>query len=460
MGLNHMWQSLRGPGEEADDMRIASTIAFAAIGALVLAQPCAAQSGGVSVTPKSSAASKREMAPQRLSPPALYEANPPGDRDAPLQRTPTRDGDVAAPALPETVAPAQAVRTQRVTPAAIAPRQTLSAPIPTRPVPDTPPSQSSEGHGSAAQTHHDFGSAERLLDWVSNYRDRPDLWKVPAAVHAMRDHSLFTDEEQRWFCIGFIAGVLGTNPNDGPKLIPKMFPMPPKEQEVIIRAIAYSGRPDWRDLLEKNAAKMPLRRPLIDDFLNGRRPTLQELELDLGGAQAVYAHWGYYVASGQHEPVVRIMQALKWSKGAQEEGFFGRLLSGWGADANVLDKITTGGTAKWTLASYAERDRELIGLYRAEIPNQPEEIGKPLKDVIEAAELFEAEKIRKEQYGAIEDAQRQELTAGAGMSKGWTAGSIAIATGCVAASALGQAQIAVPCVIGGALYSGAGKLAR
>ncbi len=463
MGLNRIRQSLRGLGEEADDMRIASTLAFAAIGVVVLAHPCAAQSGGVSVTPKSSTASKREVAPQRLSPPALPdfrladEANPPSGRDASLQGSPTQDADVAVPALPETVAPAQTVRTERVTPAAIAPRQTLSAPIPTRSVPDTP---SSNGTPARAGPHHDFGSAEHLLDWVSNYRDRPELWKVPAAVHAMRDHSLFTDEEQRWFCIGFVAGVLGTNPNDGPKLIPKMFPMPPKEQEVIIRAIAYSGRPDWRDLLEKNAAKMPLRRPLIDDFLNGRRPTLQDLELDLGGAQAVYAHWGYYVASGQHEPVVRIMQALKWSKGAKEEGFFGRLLSGWGADANALDKITTGGTAKWTLASYAERDRELIGLYRAEIPNQPEEIGKPLKDVIDAAELFEAEKIRKEQYGAIEDAQRQQLTADAGMSKGWTAGSIAIATGCVAASALGQAQIAVPCVIGGALYSGAGKLAR
>ena len=48
----------------------------------------------------------------------------------------------------------------------------------------------------------------------------------------------------------------------------------------------------------------------------------------------------------------------------------------------------------------------------------------------------------------------------AGMTKGATAGSIAIATGCVAASALGQAYIAVPCVIGGALYTGAVKLAH
>ena len=79
------------------------------------------------------------------------------------------------------------------------------------------------------------------MDWVTNYRKHPNPSRVPAAVHAMLDFGLFGDEEKEWFCIGFIAGVLGTNPKDGPALIPQMFPLPDKEQAVIIRAIAYSG---------------------------------------------------------------------------------------------------------------------------------------------------------------------------------------------------------------------------
>lgn len=440
-------------------MRTATILALAAIGVLSFVPPSAAQSGTVVLAQNSSSVSKSEVSPQRLSPPESSVAQ--------TERVPRED------AAPAQAAPQRAVvRTQQIRP--VAPTQTAPQHIYTRPTLTPPPVGHEEvpraatpqaatpraAAPEAGSPQSEFSSSERLLDWISNYRDRPQYWKVPSAVHAMRDHRLFEDEEQRWFCAGFIAGVLGTNPNDGPGLIPKMFPMPPKEQEVIIRAIAYSGRPDWQDLLIKNADKMPLRKPLIDDFLNGRRPTLQKLGLALGGAQAVYAHWGYYAASGQHEPVVRIMEALKWSKGADEKSFFGRLTSGWGSDASDIDKVTTGGTAKWTLASYAERDRDLISLYRSEIPNQPEEVAKPLNDVIEAAELFEAEKIRKEQYGAIEDAERRQLTNEAGMSKGVTAGSIAIATGCIAASALGQAQIAVPCVIGGALYSGAAKLSR
>jgi hypothetical protein len=419
-------------------MRSIALIAFAAFGVSALALPAAAQNS-VSVA--------KQPVPQRLAPSHALSAEPAsGPAPSPqVQATP--------PAAAEPTAPAAAAAPSAPTEVPIERYTTLG-----------PPTQLKldlEDQAIAPEPAGGFTSAERLMDWVSNYRNHKNPARVPAAVHAMRQYGLFGDEEKAWFCTGFIAGVLGANPKDGPGLIPRMFPMPDKEQAVIIRAIAYSGRPDWRELLEKNAAKMELRRPLIDDFLAGKRPVLMDLPLDHGGSPGIYALWGYYVATGQYEPVVRIMQALRWSKNKSDSGFsFRKIFSGWGSDPSAVEKITAGGTAKWTLASYAERDRALLNLYRAEYDRQPQEISKPLKDVIEAAEVFESEKIRKDQFGAIEDAQRAQMTTEAGMSKGATAGSIAIATGCVAASVLGQAYIAVPCVIGGALYTGAVKLAQ
>ena len=404
-------------------MRNHVLLALACSGVLGLTLPAAAQNS-VSVA--------KQPAPQLLAP-AQDETNAPTPQPAP-------PAQAAAPAAP--VAPPAEVPIERYT--------TMRPPIPT-----------SIAEQAAPEPQDAFASVDRLMDWISNYRKHKTPSRVPAAVHAMQDFGLFGDEEKAWFCTGFIAGVLGSNPKDGPGLIPRMFPLPDKEQAVIIRAIAYSGRPDWRELLEKNLSRMPLRRPLIDDFLAGKRPILMELPLDHGGSPGIYALWGYYVATGQHEPVVRIMQALRWSKNKDDSGFsFRKVFSGWGRDPSAVEKITTGGTAKWTLASYAERDRELLSLYRAEYDRQPEDVAKPLKDVIEAAEIFESEKIRKDQFGAIEDAQKAQMTNEAGMSKGATAGSIAIATGCVAASALGQAYIALPCVLGGALYTGAVKLAH
>jgi len=395
-----------------------------------VSSPCAAQSEMAGSQPHSVSVAK-QAAPERLAPPQADVA----------VAAPTP----AAPPAPHPAAAPVTVPVQVYIP------QPMTHPMTTTPI----------ELQAAPEPQAAFSSAEKLLDWVTNYRKHPNPSRVPAAVHAMLDFGLFGDEDKEWFCIGFIAGVLGTNPKDGPGLIPRMFPMPDKEQAVIIRAIAYSGRPDWRDLLERNSARMPLRRPLIDDFLQGKRPTLVELPLVDGGSSGIYALWGYYVATGQHEPVVRIMQALQWSRRKDDNSFsFKKIFTGWGHDPSAVEKITTGGTAKWTLASYAERDRELLELYRAEVPRQPEAIATPLKDVIAAAEAFESETVRKDQFGAIEDAQKAQMTNEAGMTKGATAGSIAIATGCVAATALGQPEIAIPCVIGGALYTGAVKLAH
>ena len=398
-----------------------------AVGVVGLSTPCAAQSETVATRTVSIA--KQATTPERLAPPQAE----------PAVATPAQ----AAPSLPHPSA--------SVIPA---PEQ-LYATIP------QPMSMAPDQPQAAAEQQGAFSSPEKLMDWVTTYRKHPNPSRVPPAVHAMLDYGLLADEEKEWFCIGFIAGVLGSNPKDGPALIPRMFPLPDKEQAVIIRAIVYSERPDWRELLEKNSSRMPLRRPLIDDFLQGKRPTLMELPLADGGSPGIYALWGYYVATGQHEPVVRIMQALQWSRNKHDSSFsFKKIFSGWGNDPSAVEKITTGGTAKWTLASYAERDRELLNLYRAEASRQPEAIAKPLNDVIVAAEAFESETVRKDQFGAIADAQKAQMTNEAGMTKGATAGSIAIATGCVAATALAQPEIAIPCVIGGALYTGAVKLAH
>jgi hypothetical protein len=305
-----------------------------------------------------------------------------------------------------------------------------------------------------------FSSAERLFDWVYGYSKKPKPWQVPGAVRAMRELGLFGDEEKAGFCTGFIAGVLGENPKDGPRILAQMFPMPDKEQAILIRAIAFSGRPDWRELMEKFRHKMELRQPLIDSYLSGKAKPLMEANLS-DGTPIVYTLWGYYVATGQTQPVVRIIEALKWSK-RKDDGSFSwkRIWTGWKTDPSAVDKITVGATAKWTLASYAEKNRDLLNLYRAEAERQPPEIAIPLKEVVQSAEVFESEKVRKDQFGAIADAQKIQQGNEAGMSKAATAGSIAIATGCVAASAMGQINIAVPCVIGGALYTGAMKLMR
>lgn len=310
----------------------------------------------------------------------------------------------------------------------------------------------------ARQAAPDFSNADRIMNWAITYRSHPDPRALPRMVHAMQIEGMFDDDDKRGFCIGFIAGVLGTNPRGGPALIRAMFPLSAKNQGVVIKAIAYSGRPDWQTLLLKFEPRMPLRKPLINQYLNGKAPLLLQVPLT-DGTPLIYSLWGYYTATGDYEPVLRVIQALRWSKTKPPPGFsWNKLVSGWTRKSYDVNKVSIGGTAKWTLASYGERDRNLITLYRAVLKHAPEDIAVPLTEVISAAQNFQSEKIRKEQFAAIQSAERRKMTADAGMSKLATAGSIGIATGCLTAGAVGAEAFAVPCVIGGALYTGVVKL--
>lgn len=304
-----------------------------------------------------------------------------------------------------------------------------------------------------------FSSPDHLMQWIHGYRAKPQPMLVPKAVHAMRKHGLLKNPDKAGLLVGFIAGVLGSNQTKASKLIARMFPMPAKEQGVIIRAIAYSGLPEWPMLLSKFEKRMPLRKPLINDFIAGKEKTLDEMGVD-EGPYVLDALWGYYAATGYHAPVVRIITALPWVNDVRgTDKFSWSKLKAAFDDAEGKDavrKITAGHMAKWTLTANAERDRSLIALYKMELKYQPEQVAEPLREVIQAAEKFQADRIRTEAKAAIEKIKAKH-PGDAEWTRGTYAGSVAIATGCVVASVTIPGA-AAPCVIGGALYSGAVKL--
>ena len=103
---------------------------------------------------------------------------------------------------------------------------------------------------------------------------------MPLAVKGMSRLGLLTDTEGAGVHVGFIAGILASNPDKADALIAKMFPLPPEHQWAIVRAIAYSGLPDWRTVLQRNAERMPARRVMIEKILAGKLPTLDQFPIE------------------------------------------------------------------------------------------------------------------------------------------------------------------------------------
>ncbi|HEY2246858.1 MAG TPA: hypothetical protein VGH70_05390 [Bradyrhizobium sp.] len=305
-----------------------------------------------------------------------------------------------------------------------------------------------------------------VQQWIYNYRAKPDYAHVPAAVRVLFHSQTFKEPENAGIYLGFIAGAIGSNPAKAEQLVNSFFPVPPEDEWVIIRAIAYSGLSDWRNLLRRVAPKMPARRVMIDAYLAGSLPTLTSIPLEetkpgmmdklknvfsrkkddkklnvvmtyAGNQDLLDTLWGYYFATGSHLPILRIMQMLPWSK-----------------SRDTVEKLTVGSMARYTLASYAVRDANLREFLRSELPNQPEAIKVPLAEAIQAADTVQLGGVRKDALAAVEELKTKGSDARRNLDFWGQVGVGAIALGCVSAAALGQIEVGIPCVIGGSASQG------
>jgi hypothetical protein len=308
-----------------------------------------------------------------------------------------------------------------------------------------------------------------VQQWIYNYRAKPDYAHVPAAVRLLFHAQSFKEPENSGIYLGFIAGAIGSNAAKAEQLVASFFPVPPEDEWVIVRAIAYSGLPDWRNLLRRIAPKMPGRKVMIDSYLAGTLPTLTDIPLEettpgmfakLRGAftknpfakedkklnlaltfasnqDLLDTLWGYYFATGSHVPVLRIMQMLPWSK-----------------SRDTLDKLTVGSMARYTLASYAVRDAGLREFLRGELPQQPAAIKVPLGEVIQAADTVQLGAVRKDALAAVEELKAKGSDSRRNLDFWGQVGVGAVALGCVSAAALGQVAVGIPCVIGGSASQG------
>jgi hypothetical protein len=308
-----------------------------------------------------------------------------------------------------------------------------------------------------------------VQQWIYNYRAKPDYVHVPAAVRVLFHSQTFKEPENAGIYLGFIAGAIGSNPAKAEQLVDSFFPVPPEDEWVIVRAIAYSGLPDWRNLLRRIAPKMPGRRVMIDAYLSGTLSTLTEIPLEekkpgmmdkirgaftknpfakdekklnmaqtfAGNQDLLDTLWGYYFATGSHLPILRIMQMLPWSR-----------------SHDTVDKLTVGSMARYTLASYAVRDADLREYLRSELPAQPEAIKGPLTEVIQAADTVQLGAVRKDALAAVEELKTKGSDSRRNLDFWGQVGVGALALGCVSAAALGQVEIGIPCVIGGSASQG------
>ena len=314
-----------------------------------------------------------------------------------------------------------------------------------------------------------FVSLQSTVAWIDQYRATRDLQNAPTAARALSFYNGLKDPDATGVYVGFIAGIIGSNPDEAERMIERMLPLRDIDQWALVRGIAYSGHPRWKWLLRAYAPRMPMWRAMIDKYVEGRAPLLRDLaitpnqtlwqrtknavSIDFGAdnkskrpvlepTQPVLdTLWGYYLASGSYGPVLRIVEMLPWSR-----------------DRDNADRLTVGSMAKYTLALNAARDPALLAMLRniRKSKNQPNETASLLAEVIDAAETADTARLRKNALAAIEEVKTKGPAYKRDISTWNKIGQGAIAAGCVAAAVAGQFAFGIPCVVGGGAMSAAG----
>jgi hypothetical protein len=305
-----------------------------------------------------------------------------------------------------------------------------------------------------------FHTRDAVAAWADSYRHKPEPSRLPFAVQTLSKAGALRDPDSAAFHVGFIAGVLSANPKIAERVVVRMLPLPEADQWVVVRAIAYSGLPEWQTLLRNVAPRLPARQAMIDQHIAGSLPTLDKIELDKNPTflEKMQMHvgikvpipeisfgknpelldvlWGQYFATGDYQPIYRILSMLPWSK-----------------DRDMVDRLTIGSMAKVTLANNATMYPDLLLLLKSMAKYQTEDVAKPLNEVILAAETTQAPKLKKEALAAIEGLKRK----GPGYRREMTAwgyvGQGTIAVGCIVMAVMPLTAAGIPCVVGGAITS-------
>jgi hypothetical protein len=299
---------------------------------------------------------------------------------------------------------------------------------------------------------------DRVLNWIKTYRTKPDYKLLPDAVQALAAGGAFQEPDAAGVFVGFMAGVIGSNPDHAEKLIFKMLAVvKPEDNWAVVRAVAYSGLADWRGLLGKLAEKAPNRRTMVHAYTSGKLPTLNDFavrerkgmwermfssdsddKLVLEPSPVVMdTFWGYYYATGSLLPLSRMVDLLPWA-----------------SDSNDAERLTLGSTAKYSLAHNSSRDAELLTALKESRPHASDKARKHLDEVIFAAETAEVGKLKDQAADALNELRQKGPAYKRKISWWGRLGEGAISLGCVTAAVTGQVQLGIPCVVGGATYSG------
>lgn len=208
-----------------------------------------------------------------------------------------------------------------------------------------------------------FTSQEDVSLWMMHYYKNPEPEKVPEAIKFLSKSNLLANNAVPP-TFGFLSGIFQANPEKSQFLIEELSRIDEAHLGAVVLGVWYANLPDSQVRAYAILEKHPKLKEDFSFLYKGSSMSLEQIPLEQG-PWVLDALWGKFMATGQEEPVIRIISALPW---INVKGDINRLL--------------VGGAARWSLTSNAVQHQRVLEICEAEIKTQPKEIAEILREVV------------------------------------------------------------------------------
>jgi hypothetical protein len=226
-----------------------------------------------------------------------------------------------------------------------------------------------------SNVYAEFKSPEEVSKWMTHYYEHPNVNKVYDAIEYMSNSDMLAHKKSHAPTFGFLSGIFQTNKEKTKTLVDKFYFLKKMPKDILINGIWYANLPKSKDIVYQILEKNSKLKDSFDYLYKESPVNVVNIPFEKG-PWVLDALWGYFMSTGKKEPVVRVIEVLKWSDAKDD-----------------IDKLVVGVAAKWSLTSNAIQHKKVLNICKEEIKKQPKDIGKKLEEIIKLAE--DEIKIRK-----------------------------------------------------------------
>jgi hypothetical protein len=213
----------------------------------------------------------------------------------------------------------------------------------------------------------EFKSEEEFSKWLTYYYLDPEPENIVQAVRYMSESGFLDNGKAYPPIFGFLAGVFKKNPGKVSSWVNSLSSLNNSSYGVVVLGLWYANLPNSKERVYAILEKRPVLKEQFNYLYQGSPMEIQQIPLEQG-PWVLDALWGNFMATGNAEPVARIMEALPWLDVKGE-----------------THKLLVAGAARWSLTSNAEQHKKVMAICESEIKTQPPAVQDKLKSVITEA---------------------------------------------------------------------------